>query len=937
MPQAVKFPFQNTELLIEERVRDLVNRFTLDEKIELMMQHQPEIKRLGVKAHKQGTEAAHGIAWLGEATVFPQNIGLSSTWNPNLMKKIGTVIGDEARVFYQRNPSKHGLTLWAPTVDMERDPRWGRTEEAYGEDPELTGQLTTELVKGMQGDDPVYLKSVATLKHFLGNNNEINRGECSASIDPRNMHEYYLKAFKPAIVEGKAKSIMTAYNSINGTPALLHPYVEKVVKQEWGMDGFIVSDAGDVVGIVNEHKYYETYSEALADTIKSGIDSITDDVEISIQAMKEALYKGLLVEADLDKALINTFKVRFRLGEFDEERNPYASVSESKLLAKEHKQLSYQAAQEQVVLLKNDGLLPLNKRATESIAVIGPLADDVQVDWYSGTPSYRVTALEGIKNKLENKKVTHKSGNPLIRIRTAQTGSYLGVNQSFNHALVANCKVEEAEVFEWTDWGWGSQTLKSLSTGKFLTIDEGMITATADEARGWFVKESFQLIESSEGVYSLQSWDDKRVVISAAQSLVVQEHEQELVESQAHFEIDVLEDGIEEAVKAAADQDYAVVVLGNNPFINGKECVDREDIILPPEQEKLLQAVKQVNSNTIAVLVSSYPYALNWANENLGGIMYTSHAGPELGNAVADVLFGDYIPAGRLSMTWYRSVEQLPDIMDYDIIKGKRTYQYFEGDVLYPFGHGLSYTTFNYSNFQVSETTLTSADKVKVTISIENTGKFAGDEVVQLYGRAERSRVKRPLKTLLDFTRVHLQSGEKKQVEFTVPISKLEFWDVTQERYCVENGVYSLMIGSSSKNIACCTEIHVDGDKIPARNLHDGVYAFNYDDYENVIIDEYEGRNYCIRTVDKQGWIAFHQVNGTTPCQKLKITTVSHLEEGEIRVNLGSLDGEMIGKVMVPQSNDWKEMEIEISSLSDESDIYFILNGDIKVSKVQLL
>ncbi|KGA98956.1 beta-glucosidase [Alkalihalobacillus alcalophilus ATCC 27647 = CGMCC 1.3604] len=937
MPQAVKFPFQNTELLVEDRVKDLVNRFTLDEKIELMMQHQPEIKRLGIKAHKQGTEAAHGIAWLGEATVFPQNIGLSSTWNKDLMNKIGTVIGDEARVFYQKDPSKHGLTLWAPTVDMERDPRWGRTEEAYGEDPELTGQLTTELVKGMQGNDPDYLKSVATLKHFLGNNNEINRDKCSASIDPRNMHEYYLKAFKPAIVEGKAKSIMTAYNSINGTPALLHPYVEEVVKQEWGMDGFIVSDAGDVVGIVNDHKYYETYSEALADTIKSGIDSITDDAEISLQAMRDALSKGLLVEADLDKALINTFKVRFRLGEFDEERNPYAFVSESKLLAKEHKQLSYQAAQEQVVLLKNDGLLPLNEGTTESIAVIGPLSDDVLVDWYSGTPSYRITALEAIEHKLQNKKVIHKSGNPLIRIRSVQTGSYIGLDQSFNHKLMANCKVEEAEIFEWTDWGWGSQTLKSLSTGKYVTVGEAMMTATADEARGWFVKESFQFIENSEGMYRLQSWDEKRVVISDDQSLIVQEHDKESVETGAQYEIEVIEAGIEEAVKAAAEQDYAVVVLGNNPFINGKECIDREDIVLPPEQEKLLQAVKQVNPNTIAVLVSSYPYALNWANENLSGIMYTSHAGPELGKAVADVLFGDYNPAGRLSMTWYRSVDQLPDIMDYDIIKGKRTYQYFEGEVLYPFGHGLSYTTFNYSNIQVNETTLSPDDQVKVTISIENTGRFAGDEVVQLYGRAERSRVKRPLKTLLDFTRVHLQSGEKKQIEFTVPISKLEFWDVTQERYCVEKGVYSLLIGSSSKNIACCTEIQVDGDNIPARNLHDGVSAFNYDDYENVIIDEYAGRNYCVRTVGNQGWIAFHQVNGTIPCQKIKITAFSFLEEGEIRVHLGRLDGEMMGKASFPKSDDWQEVEVELSLLPEESDMYFILNGDIQVSKLQLL
>ncbi len=302
MTKKYDFPFQNPDLPIDERVNDLVSRFTLEEKITLMHQFQPEIKRLGIKAHKQGTEAAHGIAWLGEATVFPQNIGLSHTWNRHLMKQIGEVIGDEARVFYQKDPDVNGLTLWAPTVDLERDPRWGRTEEAYGEDPTLVGELATELVKGMQGDHPEYLKTVATLKHFLGNNNEVDRGECSASIDPRNMHEYYLKAFEPVFIKGKAKSMMTAYNSINGTPALLHPYVKELVKEAWGMDGFIVSDAGDVLGIARDHKYYDNHAEGMADTIKSGIDSITDDKEESLEAIREALQQGLLVEADLDIA-----------------------------------------------------------------------------------------------------------------------------------------------------------------------------------------------------------------------------------------------------------------------------------------------------------------------------------------------------------------------------------------------------------------------------------------------------------------------------------------------------------------------------------------------------------------------------------------------------------------------------------------------------------
>lgn len=292
---------------------------------------------------------------------LPQPIGLACTWDTELLQRIGSVIGDEARGFYKKNPAVNGLTLWAPTVDMERDPRWGRTEEAYGEDPHLTGKLSSSLIRGLQGDDPFYLKSVATLKHFIGNNNEIDRGECSVSIDPRNMKEYYLKAFEIPFKEGQAKSMMTAYNSVNGVPANLNPDVNRVVKQEWGMDGFVVSDAGDVLGTVNEHKYVETYKEAVALTIKAGVDSITDDHDISKQAIRDALAEGLLTEQDLDAALANTFRVRFRLGEFDpDSRNPYAAIDESVIMKPDHIALSLEAVNKSIVLLKNEnGALPL--------------------------------------------------------------------------------------------------------------------------------------------------------------------------------------------------------------------------------------------------------------------------------------------------------------------------------------------------------------------------------------------------------------------------------------------------------------------------------------------------------------------------------------------------------------------------------------------------
>ncbi len=465
-----------------------------------MVQYQPEIERLGVKPYKHGTEAAHGMAWLGEATTFPQPIGLGCTWNPVLLKEVGSVIGDEARVYFQRNPAINGLTLWAPTVDMERDPRWGRTEEAYGEDPKLTGELTASLVQGIQGDHPLYFKAVATLKHFIGNNNEINRGSCSASIDPRNMKEYYQAAFKPAFVKGGAHSMMTSYNSVNGTPTILHGDVNKVVKEEWGMNGFIVSDAGDLLGIVNDHNYYDSYKDAVAHAIKAGIDSITDDKEKSCAAIREALDEGLLSEQDLDKALINTFRVRFRLGEFDPaDQNPYANLPESKLCAPEHGQLSLQAARESIVLLKNENnALPLNKEKLNSVAVIGPLADVVYRDWYSGSLPYKVTPLEGIKSKLAGKSVSYSSGNDRVVLKSAANGEALLASADNEGRLQAGGSDAAGETFEVTDWGWGSYTLESKASGKLLTsADDENIAAAASEAFGWFVKEVFKLDEQS--------------------------------------------------------------------------------------------------------------------------------------------------------------------------------------------------------------------------------------------------------------------------------------------------------------------------------------------------------------------------------------------------------------------------------------------------------
>lgn len=929
----MKYPFQDPDLPLEERVHDLVTRLTLDEKIELMCQYQTEIPRLGVQKYKHGTEGAHGVAWLGEATVFPQNPGLACTWNPELMHEIGSVIAEEARVYYQRDRAINGLTIWAPTVDLERDPRWGRTEEAYGEDPHLTGELSTGLVKGLQGDHPFYYKTVATLKHFYGNNNEADRGSASVSIDPRNKREYYLKAFEAPFREGKAGSMMTAYNGINGTPCNLNHEVNDIVKQEWGMDGFVVGDAGDVLGTVMDHHYVASYAEAVAGSVKAGIDSITDDQDISFRALRDALEQGLLEEQHLDHALRNTFRVRFRLGEFDpEERNPYSRVPETKLCAPEHAELSLRAARESIVLLKNDGLLPLPRDPFKSAAVIGPLANEAFTDWYSGTPPYRITPLQGVQAKAGDRNVQFHTGLDQVRLRSAVSGTYVALSSEEQGILFAGTTASaDAAVFERNDWGWGSVTLRLVGSGKFVTETETGLQAAADEARGWFVKEAFGFEALPDGSFLMKNWEGKPILLDEHGRLVVGGIE----ETGTPFTIETVKDGIAEAAAAAASAETAIVFVGNSPFINGKETIDRPDITLPPAQQALIQAVFEANPHTVVVIVGGYPFAVNWEQEHVPAILFTSHAGQELGHAVADVLYGDYNPGGRLNMTWYKSTEQLPDIMDYDIIKGRRTYQYFEGDVLYPFGHGLSYSRFQYSGLSLSRPQITAEGSVTVTVAVRNESQLAGDEVVQLYVKADSSRVIRPLKTLKGFRRVHLAPGASETVTFQLKAEDLAFWDVTRERYCVESGTYTLMAGPSSGRLPVTAVLQVEGETIPPRTLREPVRAVNYDDYQGVFLDECREGGESIRLIGDSGWIAFHDADlGDSPAT-FEARVSGHIKGGDIVVTTGSPDGPAAGSCRVLPTGGrqaWTTVQADLTGLAGRADVFLFMKGEVQIS-----
>jgi beta-glucosidase len=680
-------PFRDPKLPLEQRVDDLVSRLTLDEKIGMLGQVQPAIPRLEIKAFTNWTEGLHGLGWVRggsvTATTFPQSAGLGETWDPEILRQAGAVEGYEARVYFQKyNGARVGLAIRAPNVDLARDPRWGRTEEVFGEDPYFVGKMSVGYIKGLQGDHPKYLLSAATMKHFLANSNEDGRTSSSSDFDERNLREYYLVPFQMGIQEGNAQSFMASYNAVNKIPDTVSPFIRDIVEKEWKFDGMVCTDAGSLPNLTRQFHYYPDPTAAVAGCVKAGITVFLDRYP---EPLKDALEKKLLTEADIERNIRGNIRMRMRLGEFDPpEMVPYSKISgsEEPWYGEANKALARRVTQESIVLLKNsDDLLPLDKSKLRSVAVIGPYGDNVLIDWYAGMPPYLVTPLEGIRNKV----------GPGVRVRYAP-----------------------------------------------------------DDNNG-------------------------------------------------------------NAANLAAESDVAIVFVGNHPTCGapfgrcaspseGKEAIDRKAIDLDQAQLNLIRRVKNANAKTIVVLISSFPYAINWVQENVPAILHLSHSSQEEGNAVADVLFGDYNPAGRLAATWVKALDDLPPMMDYDIRKG-RTYMYFKGQALYPFGFGLSYTTFEYGNLRTSADSVRGAGEISVSVDIRNTGKRTGDEVVQMYVKHLDSAVERPIKELRGFLRITLQPGETKTVRMPLRGNELTYWDAATHSFVVEPGKATIMVGPSSAEV----------------------------------------------------------------------------------------------------------------------------------------
>jgi beta-glucosidase len=855
---AARLAYQNLALTPEVRAADLVARLTLAEKAAQMVHTAPAVPRLGVPAYNWWNECLHGVARAGVATVVPQAIGLAATWDLELMGRVAGAISDEARakhhVALRRGVRQiyTGLTFWSPNVNIFRDPRWGRGQETYGEDPYLTGRMGVTFVKGLQGTDPHYLKLVATPKHFaVHSGSEANRHRFDAEVSERDLWETYLPAFEACVVEGKAASVMGAYNRTLGEACCASQLLlAEILRGEWGFTGYVVSDCGAIADIYTPapsgHGLVRTPQAAAALSVAAGCDLVCciPDCGRSDQAIELAVAEGLLREALVDRAVTRLFAARFRLGMFDDPAQvPYAQIPCTLNDAPEHRDLARQAARESIVLLKNEGrLLPLAKTVS-SIAVIGPNANDVDVllGNYRGSTSHVVTLLDGIREKLgPGIQVLSAQGCPLaegVPVLTVVPTTCLQplggtpdehglTGHYYRDAAVRGVpdlvQVDPEIDFHW----WAGGPLGDYPTDPFAVRWHGTLhpPLSGRYHLGGMASTSFRLLLDGREIVAGGPNEHEAFTLTHEVSLAAgraYEITLEYANAGRDPRVQLLwslpgQDYLAEALAAAGRADMVVLALGLSPRIEGEEMPvqvpgfdrgDRTEITLPEPQQRLLERVVALGKPTVLVLLSGSAVAIPWAAAHVPAIVQAWYPGEEGGAALADVLFGDYNPAGRLPVTIYRGLEQLPPFEDYAMTG--RTYRYLAQSPLYPFGHGLSYTRFAYSDLRIEPATISLTGQATVRVDVTNAGDRAGDEVVQLYVAYPDSRVPRPIKDLRGFARISLAPGETRAITLSLAAEQLRYRH--QDRWVVEPGKVEVQVGASSDDIRLIKELVVEG------------------------------------------------------------------------------------------------------------------------------
>lgn len=824
--------------------RQILQSLSLRQKIAMLHQHAPAVPELGLASFHTGAEAAHGVAWLGPATVFPQPVGMAATWDAALIQRLGAATGRELRAKKANDPGV-SLNVWAPVVNPLRHPLWGRNEEGFSEDPHLTAHLAGAYCRGLKGDDAATWLTVPTLKHFLGYNNEFDRNLTSSNLSPRVLHEYELPAYRFPIEDGVAGAVMLSYNLVNGRPAHVSDLVQSQLRT-WrhGDEVTIVTDAGAPGSLFRAEQYFADGPAAYAAALRAGVDSFTDDGDDpapSIAFLDQALERGLIGEADVDRAVLRLLTLRARTGEFTPQEDPYASVSADAIGTASHVGLAREAAAKSVVVLRNEpaaALLPLASRPG-TIAVIGALGARVLSDWYSGTLQDEVSIAEGLSRRYggtAGSGVITEEGTDVVAFRSIRTGGYLGGNGTA--ALTTDATVPgPAEAFTLKDWGNGEVTLRSALNGKFVTdTGDGYLRATADRVGGWVVQETFRLHHGPDGTVALRHvGSGKWLRLDTGTNRAALGPD---AASAERFVVRTLKSGHGAALQAALDADVAVVVVGNDPHLGGRETLDRSTLDLPPSEQELVRLVREANPRTILVIVSSYPYALG-ALADTPAIVWTSHGGQELGNGVADVLSGAVEPTGRLPQTWYSRDEDLPSILDYDIITSRSTYLYSRAEPLFPLGHGLTYGIVQYRSVElrlVPGESATGTGAAELVVEVHNTGSRPALELVQVYATAPKHTIEFPRRLLVGHQRVEVPAAGTATVELTIPLDRLGTYSVVEERLVVEPGRYHLLVGSSAEDLPLAAPLDVQAPGSAGRMTGLWFRAENFDSCGNLAL-----------------------------------------------------------------------------------------------------
>ncbi|MCF8381026.1 MAG: glycoside hydrolase family 3 C-terminal domain-containing protein [Bacteroidales bacterium] len=834
-----EFPFQNPELPLEERVEDMLGRMTLQEKISQLNYESAEVENLGIPQYNWWNECLHGVARSGIATVYPQAIGLAASWDKDILHRVATAISDEGRAKYHDFISKdkrgiyQGITFWTPNINIFRDPRWGRGMETYGECPYLTGEMAVQFIEGIQGDNPDYYKAIATAKHFAVHNGpESSRHYFDARVTENDLRNTYLPAFEKAVKKASVASVMCAYNRFEGEPCCGSSLLlQNILRDEWGFKGYVVSDCWALVDFYEKghHEVVETAAEAAALAFKRGTDVNCGSVSPSLV---ESVEQGLITEAELDVAVRRLLTARFKMGMFDpDEMVPYSKIPYSVVDSKENQALALEAARKSMVLLKNDqNILPLDKEI-KKIAVIGPNSNDPEVMManYNGIPSNPVSPLQGIINKLPNAEILYSLGcehaENLPTFEVIPT-SVLFTDESLKeHGLKGeyfdNSKFEGESLHSSVDsivdfYWWDKAPYGDLDADNFSARWTGVLVPPvtgkyAIGGEGFYsfeVKLDGKTVGRNENIHhSLKSYEF--VELKAGKSYKV---EVDFYDIHGDANVSLLwsvprKDYEAEAIAMAKEAEVVVMFMGLSPRLEGEEMKvrvpgfdggDRVRIDLPDFQQDFIKKIYAIGKPTVLVMLNGSAVAINWENENLPAIVEAWYPGQAAGTAIADVLFGDYNPAGRLPLTFYKDVKDIPEFENYNM--DGFTYRYFKGEPLYHFGYGLSYTSFDYTEMQLESSVLEEGGSVTVSVKVSNSGKLAGDEVVQMYIRDVDSKEPRPVKDLRGFDRFRLEPGESRVVSFEINEELLAYWNSESHSYKPTKGMYEIMIGSSSRD-----------------------------------------------------------------------------------------------------------------------------------------